>query len=125
MNKKILVVEDDKILQKAIREALLSEKYEVFVASDGGEAKQMIRLVKYDFILLDIILPVLDGFQLLKLIRSSRKNCLKNIPIIMLTNLGQDEDVNKAMQMGANGYLVKLDFSTEEIIKNIKSLLLE
>lgn len=76
-----------------------------------------------DIVLLDIILPALDGFQILSFIRASKKEALKKVPVIMLSNLGQEDDIKKAMEMGANDYLVKAHFTTEEIAAKIKEVL--
>ena len=77
----------------------------------------------YDLILPDIILPVLDGFQVLKIIRSCKKVSVKNIPIIILTNLGQEEDNIKGMENGASDYLIKTNYTLLQVTTKIKGLI--
>jgi len=72
---------------------------------------------------LDIVLPSIDGFEVLKRIRSHENKVIQNLPVIMLTNLGQEEDSKKALALGANEYLVKANFTTKEIIEKINSQL--
>ncbi len=79
--------------------------------------------LKPDIVLLDIILPAIDGFQILSQIRVNKDDSISKIPIIMLSNLGQEDDITKAMKGGANDYLVKAHFTTEEIIGKIKDIL--
>jgi DNA-binding response OmpR family regulator len=79
--------------------------------------------VKPDIILLDIILPAVDGFQILHQIRTNEDAKVAKTPVIMLSNLGQDDDIKKAKDMGADDYLVKAHFTTEEIIGKINSIL--
>jgi len=123
MSKKILVIEDDSVLQKALYETLISAGYEVFLASNGKEGIDRAKMISLDLVLLDIILPILDGFQVLGMIRSCRKLAVRNLPVIILSNLGQEEDNKKAMDMGANDYIVKVYFTTDEVIKKIKLIL--
>ena len=72
---------------------------------------------------MDIILPAIDGFQILSQIRNHEDPQVAQVPVIMLSNLGQDDDIKKAMDMGANDYLVKAHFTTEEIVTKIKKML--
>ena len=76
-----------------------------------------------EIVLLDIILPAMDGFEVLKKIRSHKNRLIKNVPVIILTNLGQEEDNRKALALGANDYLVKAHFTMEEIVKKVKDKL--
>jgi DNA-binding response OmpR family regulator len=121
MAKKILVVEDDAVLQKALGEYLGSEGFEVASALDGEIGIQMAATEKPDLILLDIILPKKDGFEVLQAVKSDEQT--KNIPIILLTNLDGISDVEKALELGATTYLVKADYKLEEVTAKIKSIL--
>ncbi len=123
MKKKILLVEDDKILQIALITGFQSANYEVYLASDGQEGIKIARAINCDIILLDIILPLLDGFQVLSTLRKSRKKNLKNVPIIILTNLAQAEDAKKGLEKGADDYLVKTDLSINQIVERIEKYL--
>ncbi len=119
----ILLVEDDSFLRDICAKKLTKEGFTVFEAIDGEQALKDIEKIAPDIVLLDIILPAIDGFGVLEKIRVNKKAKIKNVPIIMLSNLGQKDDVEKAMSMGANDYLVKAHFTTEEIINKIKETL--
>ncbi|MFH1255253.1 MAG: response regulator [bacterium] len=120
---KILLVEDDSFLRDICEKKLKKEGFNVETAVDGREAVEKAGEFKPELILLDIILPVMDGFEVLKRIRSHNDESVKKTPVIMLTNLGQEEDSKKALALGANDYLVKAYFTTEDIIQKIKKRL--
>ncbi|MDO9399130.1 MAG: response regulator [bacterium] len=122
-NIKVLLVEDDSFLREICYKKLKKEGFDVFSAVDGEEALKMVIKVEPNIVLLDIILPSIDGFEVLKQIRSNKNASIKNVPVIMLTNLGQEEDIKKAQDLKASGYLIKAHFTTEEIVKKIKSQL--
>lgn len=119
--KKILIVEDDMVLQKTLGEFLVSEGFETIVASDGEEAIEVLNKEVPDLILLDIILPKKDGYEVVKEVRANER--MNNIPIILLTNLGSAQDVEKALELGATTYLVKADYTLEEVVIKIKDTL--
>ena len=119
---KILLVEDDSFLREICAKKLTKEGFNVHEALDGEMAVQDIGGYGPDIVLLDIILPALDGFAVLKKIREHEDEKIKKVPVIMLSNLGQKDDVEKAMSLGANGYLIKAHFTTEEIISKVKKL---
>jgi len=119
--KKILIVEDDPIFQKTLQEFLRSEGFDVASAVDGEEGIRMAKEKNPDLILLDIILPKKDGYDVIKEVKN--QEATKNIPIILLTNLGGVHDVEKALELGATTYLVKSDYKMEEVSKKIKELL--
>jgi len=120
---KVLLVEDDAFLREICSKKLTKEGYTVYEAIDGEEALAGLEEIKPDIILLDIILPAIDGFQILNQIRNNKNKFVVNTPVIMLSNLGQEDDIKKAMDMGANDYLVKAHFTTEEIVGKIKKVL--
>ena len=120
---KVLLVEDDSFLREICYKKLSKEGFDVFLAADGGEALKKVVKVEPNIVLLDIILPSIDGFDVLKQIRSNKNEIIKNVPVIMLTNLGQEEDIKKAQDLKANDYLIKAHFTTEEIVEKIKSQL--
>lgn len=120
---KVLLVEDDSFLRDICYKKLKKEGFNVIAAVDGEEAVKKVGEFKPAIVLLDIILPVMDGFEVLKEIRSSKDKAVKEVPVIMLTNLGQEEDNKKALDLGASDYLVKAHFTTEEIVNKIKSRL--
>ena len=115
---KILVVEDETFLVKIYSVKLKSEGFDVSVATDGVEAIKMTDSFKPDLILLDLVLPKMNGFEALEKIRSKPEN--RNIPVIVLSNLSQEEDVKRAQALGAMIYLVKADFSIQDIVSKIK-----
>ena len=119
--KKILFIEDEPTLQKAISRFLEQEGYQVMNALDGDLGLEIAKKEKPDLILLDIILPKKDGFEVLKGLKEDETT--KDIPVIFLTNLEGDDDVEKALSLGATTYLVKANYKLEEITKKIEETL--
>lgn len=118
---KILVVEDDKFLRELIVQKLLKEGYVTAEAIDGEEGLKKIKEEKPDMVLLDIILPGIDGFEVLK--RAKEDEETKDIPVIILSNLGQQEDIDKGVELGAKDYLVKAEFTPGEIVEKVRAIL--
>lgn len=118
---KILVAEDDKFLANAYRIKLTKAGFDVLVVSDGQEAINALAGFDADLIILDLIMPVKDGFITLQDIRANPAH--KMLPVIVASNLGQKEDIDKAMQLGASGYMVKSDLKLNDIIAKINTLL--
>ena len=119
--KKILVVEDDTYLANAYRVKLVKSGFEIKNAFDGEEALEVLKMFIPDIILLDIVMPKKDGFETLREIKLDEK--LKNIPVILCTNLGQKEDIDRGMQLGANEFFIKTDFPLSSLIEKIENLL--
>jgi len=120
-NKKILVIEDEATLQKALNEILSREGYEVVSSLDGLRGLELAQKENPDLILLDIILPKMDGFEVLKRIKEDDK--ISQTPVIILTNLSDINDIQKALDLGATTYLVKADFHIEDVLKKIEKVL--
>lgn len=118
---KIFLVEDDRSLSKLYQIKLKTSGYLVETAQNGQECLDRINKIQPDLILLDVILPKIDGFTVLKKIKQNPK--LKKIPIFLLTNLGQDEDIKKGKSLGVEGYLIKAQFTPAEIVKKIEQVL--
>jgi two-component system response regulator VicR len=116
--KKILVAEDDKFLVNVLLSKLSKEGFEVIHAFDGEEALAKVCEKKPDLVLLDLVIPVKDGFEVLKEIKADE--ALKDIPVIILSNLGQDEDIKRGQELGAEDYLVKTNLSLGEVVEKIK-----
>jgi len=114
---KILIIEDDRALQSAMVEMLSQEGYETTSAYDGEEGARKAQAEKPDLILLDLILPKKDGYEVLAEIK---KGPNKNIPVLILTNLEEIENVQKALDLGAKTFMVKSDYSLRDIIEKIK-----
>ena len=119
--KKILVIEDEAMLQRALSEFLIDENFEVVSAMDGEEGISFAKAKKPDLILLDIVLPKKDGYQVLEEIKNDEKT--KKIPVILLTNLESAEDIERAFNAGATTYLVKSKYRLEDVVKKIKETL--
>jgi len=121
MPKKILIIEDDKFIKSLIADLLIKENFEVSEAIDGEEGMKKIREEVPDLILLDLLLPGIDGFEVLS--RVKEDEVLAKIPVVILSNLGQREDVERGLKMGAVDYLIKAHFTPREIINKIKNAL--
>jgi len=119
--KKILVAEDDKFLGNAYRAKLTKAGFEVQIARDGQEAMDIVRTYLPDIILLDLVMPVKDGFTALAELKNDPQ--LKNIPVLIASNLGQKEDTDRGMKLGASDYFIKSDLSLNTIIEKINSLI--
>ena len=119
---KILVVEDDPFLRNLLVKKLTDAQYKIDVAVTGEEALEKINN-KPDLVLLDIILPGINGFEILKMVKEN--NQLKNIPIVVLTNLGSEEDIKKATELGAEDFWIKAYLTPDEILSKIKKILTE
>lgn len=119
--KKIVIAEDDRFLANAYRIKLTKMGFDVVVMSDGDQVIKYLTDTMPDLILLDLIMPIKDGFDTLSEIRAQEK--FKKVPIIVASNLGQGEDIKKATEMGATDYIVKSDLSLQELAEKINSYL--
>lgn len=120
--KKIVIVEDDQMLLKYISAAFRTDGgFDVYTASDGEEGEKVIKEQKPDLVLLDIIMPRKNGFEVLKSLKKDKTTAA--IPVIVLTNLGQQKDLDQAKKLGAADYLVKVDMQVGEIVGKVKSFL--
>lgn len=119
--KKILFIEDESSLQKTFKEILEKEGFSMLSALDGKTGLELAQKEKPDLILLDLILPKLHGFEVLKKLKENKET--KEIPVIILTNLENLEDVERAIELGASTYLVKAHYSLEEVLEKIKTFL--
>ena len=121
IKKTILIIEDDKFLRHLMSQKLLKEGFDISEASDGEQGLRKIKEEKPGLILLDLILPGIDGFAVLAEIKEDP--ILAEIPVIILSNLGQKEDIEKGLKLGAIDYLIKAHFTPGEIIEKIKKAL--
>ena len=116
-----MIVEDDEFLVQMYATKLELQDFEVITASDGKQALKMVKKIKPDLILLDLNLPIMDGFQVLEQLKS--ESMTKDIPVLVLTNYGQKEHVDRCLTLGASDYLIKAHFVPSEVVDKIKSLL--
>jgi CheY-like chemotaxis protein len=114
---KILIVEDDQLLSNAYRLKFSKVGHDVKMASDGELALQVLKDFKPDVIILDLIMPGKDGFTTLTEIKADPN--LSDIPVVIASNLGQEEDIKKCMSAGAAGFFVKSNVSLEDLITNV------
>jgi len=122
---KILLVEDDAFLSSLLRNRLQKENLEVGYVADGEEAINFLQTNNPDLILLDIILPKKSGFEVMEEIRNNPQIQSKEIPIIIISNLGQPEDITKGQDLGAVEYFVKAKTSIDDLVLKIKDFLEE
>ena len=120
-NTKVLIVDDDAFLSGIYATKLELEGFAVVSARDGDEGLKAASRELPDLILLDVLMPKLDGFEVLKRLKADEAT--KDIPVIMLTNLGQKEDVEKGLSEGAVDYLIKAHFVPAEAVAKIKKVL--
>lgn len=122
-NRKILLVEDDKFLAELCMTKLEKEGFQVVLAVDGEEGLKKVDTERPKLILLDIMLPGIDGFEVLDRVRKHTDPDIRKTPIILLSNLGQDSSVERGLALGANDYLIKANFTTDEIVHKIVEVL--
>lgn len=121
MSKKILIIENEQLIAKAYGGYLTKLGYDVQMAFDGQAGLELVEKDHPDLILLDIVMPNMDGITVLKKLRADQKT--EDIPVIMLTNLNTHESVSEALNAGITNYLVKVDYSLEDLGKKIKEVL--
>lgn len=120
-SKVILLIEDDSFLSNIYKTKFEMEGYKVITAMDGEAGLTFAKTKNPDLILLDILLPKMDGFTVLKEIKANDKS--KNIPVILLTNLGQKDDVSKGLELGAVDYLIKAHFKPSETVDKVRKII--
>jgi CheY-like chemotaxis protein len=119
--RRILVAEDDRFLRKAAEAVLARHGYAVLTAGDGEEALQVARAERPDLILLDLIMPKLHGFEVLRQLKRDTGTAL--IPVVVLSNLGQESDVEQAMALGAVAYCIKANLSLQDLVRQVGDIL--
>jgi len=120
---KILIIEDDQFLRDLLKTKLEKENFEVVTAIDGPGGMEKVISETPNVILLDIILPGIDGFEILKRVRTNSNMEVAKTPIILLSNLGQEADVEKGRALGGDDYLIKSNFTIDEIIEKIQNII--
>ncbi|MEK9175596.1 MAG: response regulator [Patescibacteria group bacterium] len=118
---KVLIIEDDKFLRDLIQQKLNKEGFLTVVASDGEEGVRVAQSEVPHLVLLDLILPGIDGFEVLKQLKGDQKT--SSIPVIVLSNLGQKEDMERTLKNGAEDFMVKAHFTPNEIVTKVRATL--
>lgn len=121
--RRILLVEDDRFLRKAAQTALTRHGFHVETASDGEEALRLVGAEKPELILLDLIMPKIQGFEVLRALKADPETA--SIPVIVLSNLGQDRDLEVTREAGAAAHLVKANMSLDEVVAAVERVLAE
>ena len=119
--KKILIAEDDQFLSDAYNAKFSHENYEIQNAMDGEEVLAKLASFKPDLLVLDLVMPKLDGFSVLNEIR--KNDDYKDMKIIVASNLGQKEDIDQAKSLGADDFVVKTDLSMDDLLSKIEALI--
>ena len=119
--KKILLVEDDPFLIDIYTTKLKDSGFDVKVAADGDEALGTVKEEKPALVVLDVVLPHIDGWEILSQLKSDKE--LKKIKVIILSNLGQKEEVEKGLKLGATKYLIKAHYTPSQVVEEIKKVL--
>lgn len=119
--KKILLIEDDKFLATLLVQRLKEENISFDLASSGEEGLDKVRQTPFSLIVLDLVLPGIDGYEVLRQLKGDKE--LAKIPVIILSNLGQKEEIQRGLQLGSADFLVKAYFDLDQITKKIKEFL--
>jgi DNA-binding response OmpR family regulator len=120
---KVLIVEDDEFLRDLVTEKMSKEGFAVRSCIDAPQVFTALAQEKPDIILLDLILPGIDGFEILARIKADES--IAHIPVLILSNLGQQEDIDRVMSLGAYGFMVKANYTLKEIVARVRKVLAE
>jgi len=118
---KVIIVEDDEFLSDIYKTKFELEGFKVTAINDGEKGLKAIQTKNPDIVLLDVLLPKLDGFTILQMLK--KDVATKDIPVVLLTSRGQKEDVQKGLEMGAADYLIKAHFKPAETVEKVKKIL--
>lgn len=118
---KILIIEDDRYISKMYQLKLNLEGYDVQVGDNGKIGSDIAKDFLPNVILLDILMPEMDGFETLKVLKSNEKT--KSIPVLIMSNLGQEDHIQKGKELGAIGYIVKTQYTPAKVVETIKEVL--
>lgn len=121
MAKTLLIIEDDPYVQRVYQRLFEQQEYSFELAGDGMEGLSKARELKPNLILLDLIMPKMDGFQVLEVLKTDAQ--LKDIPVVILTNLGDEESIRRAIKLGANSFMVKANFEPEQVKEKVEEYL--
>lgn len=121
MKNKVLLVDDSKIVQQMYVNKLISEQFTVLTADNGIEAIKILSRELPDIILLDLVMPVLDGYKVLQVLKKDQR--FSSIPVLVFSARGRPEEIEKALALGASGYIVKATTKPNEVIEEIRKVL--
>jgi CheY-like chemotaxis protein len=121
MRNKILLVEDSKVVQQMYRSKLTIEQFTVLTADNGMDAIKVLSQEIPDLVLLDLMMPVMDGFKVLQVIKTDPR--LADVPVLVFSAKGQPEEIEKALNLGAAGYIIKATTKPNEVVEQIKKVL--
>ena len=121
MAKKILIIEDEELLSNLLKNKLSELGYEVSVASDGLQGFEAIKEIVPDLILLDLVMPKMNGFEVMR--KMQEDDSISSIPIIIVSNSGQPVEIDKAKKLGAKDWLIKTEFDPQEVIDKVNKQL--
>ena len=121
MDKKILLIEDDLLIQEMYKSELVRAGYQVVAFATGEDGIKELENTQFDLILLDIMLPGINGLEVLKLIKQNPKN--KDLKVVLLTNLGNDDVIKKGFDLGAIGYLIKSAYNPDQVVSEVINFL--
>lgn len=121
MNKKILLIEDDDLIREMYAGELTKNGFEVSACPNGEKGLEVLKMGQFDLVLLDIMLPGINGLEVLKLIKQDPKT--KELKVVLLTNLGQETVIKLGFGLGAVGYLIKSAYNPDQIIKEVQSFI--
>lgn len=120
-HKKIIIVEDENFLVDMYKLKFEQAGFDVLTAENGKRGLELSLKEKPDLILLDIVLPEMDGFEVLAELKKNKQT--KDIPVLIFSNLGQKEEIEKGIKLGADAYVVKANYTPEQLIKHVKKLI--
>ncbi|MEA2097470.1 MAG: response regulator [Patescibacteria group bacterium] len=118
---KVLIIEDDSYISDMYKIKFESENFETIIANNGVKGLKFLEKNVPDIILLDIVMPKVDGFSVLKEIKKNLK--LNEVPVVFLTNLSQKENIERGFELGASSYIIKAHFTPSEVVKKIREVL--
>lgn len=121
MKYQVLLVEDSKAIQQMYRNKLMMEQFAVVTADNGMEAIKALSLSRPDIILLDLMMPIMDGYKVLQVVKTDQK--FKDIPVLVFSAKGQSDEIEKALSLGAAGYIVKSVTKPNEVVEKIRAAL--
>lgn len=122
MSQKILLIEDDPFLSEIYTAKFEEAGFEISHAQDGSIGLRKIKDEHPDLLILDIVMPNMDGFEILRVIKDERET--KDIPVVILSNLGEQEDVEKGLGLGAAAYIIKAHYTPTEVVAKVKAILM-